>query len=141
MHNSDDLTTLNYNYNYNNNTTNGYITTASHMIAHRISGDALKRMNLEEYEHIMGGEMVKAAVAFTEIDRETMISKMTENGFKDHVKEQLCHVLVHEMMKNNLIEFTMTHDPNDWRYIYRARAYVMPDHMTKILREYVQRNT
>jgi hypothetical protein len=114
---------------------------ASATIASRISPEMLSRMNIDEMNHLMKGEMVSASVVYDEMQRENMISAITADGFKERVKAELCQLLVKEMMKNNLIEFTMSTDPGHYDYIYRARAYVMPDHMTKILREYVQRNT
>lgn len=114
---------------------------ASSIIANRISPEMLSRMNIDEMNHLMKGEMVSAGAMYGAMQREDLIARMTESGFREHVKQELCSLLVREMMKNNLIEFTMSNDANHIDYIYRARAYVMPDHMTKILREYVQRNT
>lgn len=116
-------------------------TNANTVISNRLSAQALANMNLEEMHHLMKGEMITAGVMYGAIQREDLIGKLTENGFKERVKSDLCQLLVKDMMKNNLIEFTMSNDANHIDYIYRARAYVMPDHMTKILREYVQRNT
>ena len=115
-------------------------TNASATIANRLSPMVMANMNIEEMHHLMKGEMISAAAMYGSLQREELIERMTEKGFKDHVKRELCSFLVTEMMKNNLIEFTMSTDPGHIDYIYRARAYVMPDHMTKILREYVQRN-
>lgn len=114
---------------------------ASTVIASRLSPNMMHQMNIEEMNHLMKGEMVTAGAMYGAIQREDLIASMTETGFKEHVKQELCSLLVKDMMKNNLIEFTMSTDPGHIDYIYRARAYVMPDHMTKILREYVQRNT
>jgi hypothetical protein len=116
-------------------------TNANTVISNRLSAQALANMNLEEMHHLMKGEMISSAAMYGSLQREELIERMTEKGFKDHVKRELCSFLVNEMMKNNLIEFTMATDPGHIDYIYRARAYVMPDSMTKILREYVQRNT
>jgi hypothetical protein len=107
----------------------------------RLSPAAISQMNIDEMNHLLKGEMVSASVVYDEFQRENMISAITSDGFKERVKAELCQLLVKEMMKNNLIEFTMSTDPVRFDYIYRARAYVMPDQMTKILREYVQRNT
>lgn len=112
----------------------------SGIVSGRISSEMISRMNIDEMHHLMKGEMVTAGAMYGSVQREDLISSMTEAGFKEHVKRELCSLLVKEMMKNNLIEFTMSTDPGHIDYIYRARAYVMPDSMTKILREYVQRN-
>jgi hypothetical protein len=114
---------------------------ASAIVQNTISPQMLSRMNIDEMNHLMKGEMVTAGAMYGAMQREDLIANMTETGFKEHVKRELCSLLVKEMMKNNLIEFTMSNDPGHIDYIYRARAYVMPDHMTKILREFVQRNT
>lgn len=116
-------------------------TTAAAITNNQISQDALDRLNVNEMNHLMKGEMVISSVAYDSMQRENMIHAITEDGFKERVKAELCQLLVKEMMKNNLIEFTMSAEPNHLNYVYRARAYVMPDHMTKILREFVQRNT
>lgn len=114
---------------------------ASTTIANQLSPQYLAKMNIDEMNHLMKGEMVSVGITYAEAQRENLIESIGQNEFKDHVKRQLCESLVKEMMNNSLIEFTMANDPNRLEFVYRARAYVMPDHMTKILREYVQRNT
>jgi hypothetical protein len=122
---------------------NGMITnvTASTIAASRPSPGMIAQWNMEEINHIMKGEMVKASLSMDNLHQEDMVSSMTNEGFKAYIKQQLCELLVREMMKGKLIEFTMVQDNMSLNYSYFARAYVMPDHTTKILREIKQRNT
>lgn len=122
---------------------NGVITnaTASTIASSRPSGEMVARWNMDEMSYVMKGEMVNAGLMIPEIQRQNMVGSMTGDGFKGHVKSELCQLLVKDMLKNGLIEFTMMTDPASGDNIYRARAYVMPNQLTKILREFVDRNT
>lgn len=122
---------------------NGLISnvTASTIASSRPSGEMVARWNMDEMSYVMKGEMVNAGLMIPEMQRVNMIDSMTSDGFKGHVKTELCQLLVKDMLKNGLIEFTMMTDPASGDNVYRARAYVMPNQLTKILREFVDRNT
>lgn len=113
---------------------------ASTVAANRLSPSMMAQMNIGEMHHTMKGVMVTSGLKIAEHQKESMVHGMSEDGFKIHIKEQLCQLLVKDMMRQNLIEYTMIKE-TDGSFSYRARAYVMPDNMTKVLREYITRNT
>lgn len=118
-----------------------FMTTASSVSASRPPAAMVAQWNIDEMSYVLKGEMATSGLVIPEEQRETMINTMTQDGFKGHIKSELCHQLVKDMMDKKLIEFTMSTDPSSGDNIYRARAYIMPDHLTKILREFIHRNT
>lgn len=54
---------------------------------------------------------------------------------KQYIKEQLAHALAQEILKQKLCEFTQYKDPMTFTDCYRARTYLLPNDMVRILRE------
>jgi len=53
----------------------------------------------------------------------------------DEIKEQLSLALAQEILKQKLCEFTQFKDPMTFTDCYRARAFLLPNDMVRILRE------
>jgi len=54
---------------------------------------------------------------------------------KQYIKEQLTLALAQEILKQNLCEFTQYKDQMTFTDCYRARTYLLPNDMVRILRE------
>jgi|694.fasta_scaffold24130_8 hypothetical protein len=78
-------------------------------------------------EYAIGGKMVEAAFTLSSFD--TMVANI-----EDEIKDTLARNIAVFIIKNKLIEFTKTSNPTSYDITYRARCYLTPDEMVKILR-------
>jgi hypothetical protein len=56
------------------------------------------------------------------------------NIHPDEIKEKLCQLLVEEMKKSNMIEYTRCMDPYTNETIFRARIFAVPNSDVQLLR-------
>lgn len=82
-------------------------------------------------DYPIGGKLVIGSldITFADIDR-----FLTDDGFKNAIKEKMATHLVKCMMENNLIEFTKIADSMTGSHRLHARCYLAPDDQVKILR-------
>ena len=57
-----------------------------------------------------------------------------QNTHNNIIKEKLMKDMLQYMLNNNYIEFTNQYDPLNNEFIYRARAYLVPDDQVRLLR-------
>lgn len=50
------------------------------------------------------------------------------------IKMELCNLLIKELFKQNVIEYTMEHRPDLYCTLFRARIFVTPREQTELLR-------
>lgn len=84
--------------------------------------------NTQEY-HIQG-----KPVSVERTLSSSMVNSMDLAQLQDVIKETLCQMLVQEMLKEKLIEFTSQYIPQTDEKVFRARIFVTPDTQVRILR-------
>lgn len=87
--------------------------------------------NTKDYP--IGGTLVSTSfslnITFADVDR-----FLTDEDFKDAIKEKMATALVKFMIEKKLIEFTKIQDPSNDSFKLHARCYVTSDDQVRILR-------
>lgn len=82
-------------------------------------------------EYPIGGKLLSTSldITFADVDR-----FLTDEDFKDAIKERMATALVKFMIENKLIEFTKIEDSMTGSHRLHARCYLAPNDQVKILR-------
>lgn len=87
--------------------------------------------NIQTDDYAIRGVPLMASYTIDEMD---YLNSFTGDGAEQEVKQILCTIMVDELMKANVIEFTKEVELANSTVIYRGRIFVTPKDQTQILR-------
>lgn len=87
-------------------------------------------ININQQEYAIKGNMIKYQITMSDLE----LMKIDPNIFNFDIKRQLMMGLLDEIMKTKSVEFTKMEDPLRGASYFRARMFVVPDDMVRILR-------
>ena len=90
-----------------------------------------EELTFKTKDYPIGGKIVSTSLEITFADTDRFLS---DDDFKNAIKERMATHLVKCMMENNLIEFTKIEDSTTGSYRLHARCYLAPNDQVKILR-------
>jgi len=94
-------------------------------------------ISINSYEYAIKGNMLTAQIIMSELD----FLKIDPKTFQDDIKQQLMVRLLDEISRTRCVEFTKSEDRLLGRTHFRARMFVVPDDMVRILRVSQLNNT
>ena len=106
-------------------------------IAHASTNDpaqfnwADEKFTFKTMDYPIGGKLVSGSLDITFADTNRFL---TDDDFKNAIKQRMATHLVKCMIENNLIEFTKIEDSKTGSYRLHARCYLAPNDQVKILR-------
>ena len=106
-------------------------------IAHAFTNDpaqfhcADEEFTFKTMDYPIGGKLLSTSLDITFADTNRFL---TDDDFKNAIKQRMATHLVKCMMENNLIEFTKIEDSATGSYRLHARCYLAPNDQVKILR-------
>ena len=90
-----------------------------------------EELTFKTMDYPIGGKLLSTSVDITFADTNRFL---TDDDFKNAIKQRMATHLVKCMMENNLIEFTKIEDSKTGSYRLHARCYLAPNDQVKILR-------
>lgn len=87
-------------------------------------------IDIKTYDHAIKGNMIKSQITITALE----LMSIDPKTFDFDIKRQLMMGLLEEIMKTKSVEFTRMEDHISGNTYFRARMFVVPDDMVRILR-------
>ena len=87
-------------------------------------------IDINTYEHVIKGNMIKYEITMSDLE----LMKINPKTFDFEIKRQLMMGLLDEIMRTKSVEFTKAENYQSGASYFRARMFVVPDDMVRILR-------